>query len=452
MHPYGCFLESMFETIVALATPPMKSALAVVRLSGDDCFEVVSKCFSKSITKIDKRTLLVGSILDGEKKIDDVVLCAYKGPKSFTGEDSVEIICHGSTLISHQIIEILLQKGARLATNGEFSSRAFIHQKIDLIQAEAINDAINATTKEAKDLSMLSLSGETSQLIVPIKTKLADILSLIEVNIDYPEYQDIEVANKDLIIKYCDEINSSVDKLISEGEQARIIKDGIKVAIVGKPNVGKSSLLNALVGEEKAIVTDIAGTTRDVVEGEINLKGIVLHLLDTAGIRDVDDKVESIGVERSKKTLKEAELIIVVLDGSKELEQEDDEILKMTEGMNRIIVYNKADQLSVKKEDRIYISALEKDISPLVKEIYKNISLDEQAFSRPALNNARQIGLLKRTKESLLKAKEDAQNDLTVDLISVSLLDAYSSILEILGETNQVDLSKEIFSRFCVGK
>ena len=162
MHPTGCFLESMFETIVALATPPMKSALAVVRLSGDDCFEVVSKCFSKSITNIDKRTLLVGSILDGDKKIDDVVLCVYKGPKSFTGEDSVEIICHGSTLISHQIIEILLQKGARLATNGEFSSRSFIHQKIDLIQAEAINDAINATTKEAKDLSMLSLSGETS--------------------------------------------------------------------------------------------------------------------------------------------------------------------------------------------------------------------------------------------------------------------------------------------------
>ena len=452
MHPTGCFLESMFETIVALATPPMKSALAVVRLSGDDCFEVVSKCFSKSITNIDKRTLLVGSILDGDKKIDDVVLCVYKGPKSFTGEDSVEIICHGSTLISHQIIEILLQKGARLATNGEFSSRSFIHQKIDLIQAEAINDAINATTKEAKDLSMLSLSGETIKLIVPIKTKLADIMSLIEVNIDYPEYQDIEVANKDTIVKYCDEINASVDKLISEGEQARIIKDGIKVAIVGKPNVGKSSLLNALVGEEKAIVTDIAGTTRDVVEGEINLKGIVLHLLDTAGIRNVDDKVESIGVERSKKTLKEAELVIVVLDGSKELEQEDNEILEMTENTNRIIVYNKADQIVSQKQNNIYISALENNIDPLVKEIYKNIGLDEQAFSRPALNNARQIGLLRRVKESLLKAKEDALNDLTVDLISVSLLDAYSSILEILGETNQVDLSKEIFSRFCVGK
>lgn len=450
MHPYGCFLKSMFETIVALATPPMKSALAIIRLSGDDCFEVVSKCFSKSILNIKERTLLVGSIFDKDKKIDDVVLCVYKGPKSFTGEDSVEIICHGSTLISHEIIEILLQNGARLATNGEFSSRAFIHQKIDLIQAESINDAINATTKEAKDLSLLSLSGETSKLIRPLKTKLADIISLIEVNIDYPEYQDIEVANKEKIVSYCDELISEINKLIAEGEQARIIKDGIKVAIVGKPNVGKSSLLNALLGEDKAIVTDIAGTTRDVVEGEINLNGVVLHLLDTAGIREANDKVESIGVERSKKAVKEAELVIVVL--SENIEKEDQEILDMTNNTNRIIVYNKADQIKDKKDNNIYISALQNDIKPLVNEIYKNVGLDEQAFSRPALNNTRQIGLLKQAKESLLKAKEDALNDLTVDLLSVSLMNAYSAILEILGEANQIDISKEIFSRFCVGK
>ena len=450
MHPKGCFLKSMFETIVALATPPMKSALAIIRLSGDDCFEVVSKCFSKSIINIKERTLLVGSIFDKDKKIDDVVLCVYKGPKSFTGEDSVEIICHGSTLISHEIIEILLQNGARLATNGEFSSRAFIHQKIDLIQAESINDAINATTKEAKDLSLLSLSGETSKLIRPLKTKLADIISLIEVNIDYPEYQDIEVANKEKIISYCDELVATIHKLVDEGEQARIIKDGIKVAIVGKPNVGKSSLLNALLGEDKAIVTDIAGTTRDVVEGEINLNGVVLHLLDTAGIREASDKVESIGVERSKKAVKDAELVIVVL--SENIEKEDREILDMTEGTNRIIVYNKADQIKDKKDNNIYISALQNDIKPLVNEIYKNVGLDEQAFSRPALNNTRQLGLLKQAKESLLKAKEDALNDFTVDLLSVSLMNAYSAILEILGEANQIDISKEIFSRFCVGK
>ena len=441
----------MFETIVALATPPLKSALAIIRVSGDDCFDVVSRCFSKDIREIDKRTLLVGEIVDKNLVIDQVVLCVYKGPKSFTGEDLVEIICHGSMLIANQIIEVLLKNGARLATNGESSSRAFLHGKIDLIQAESINDVINATTKEAKQLSIQSLKGEVSNLVLPIKKSIADLISLIEVNIDFPEYEDIEVANKDLIAKSINDINPRIEKLIADGQKAKIIKDGIKVAIVGKPNVGKSSLLNALVGEEKAIVTDIAGTTRDVVEGEINLKGVVLHLLDTAGIRDVDDRVESIGVDRARKSINDAELVIVVLDGSKELDEQDNEILDITKDKNRIIVYNKRD---IKKADdnSINISALNKDVQPLVDEIYRVVGLDEQSFKQPGLNNTRQLGLLANAHESLLKAKEDALNDLPVDLVSVSLMEAYTSILEILGEANQIDLSKEIFSRFCVGK
>ena len=441
----------MFETIVALATPPMKGALAIIRLSGDDCFDVVSKVFSKDLRKINKRTLLVGSIMDKDERIDDVVLAAYKGPKSFTGEDSVEIICHGSVLIANQIIKVLLQSGARYATNGEFSSRAFLHQKIDLVQAESINDIINATTSEAKKISMMALQGDVSRLVTPVKTALADILSLIEVNIDFPEYEDIEVANKEKIIDTSKKIIEQINVLIKDGEKAKVIKEGLKVAIVGKPNVGKSSLLNALVGEDKAIVTDIAGTTRDVVEGEINLKGIVLHLLDTAGIRDVEDKVESIGVAKSKKAIEEAELVIVVLDGSSQLDEQDQEILKMTENSNRIIVYNKND---IKTQDLpgISISALNNDVSALVNEIYKVVGLSEESFSTPALNNTRQIGLLRKAKESLLKAQEDALNDLPVELISVSLNDAYMAILEILGEANQADLSKEIFSRFCVGK
>ena len=444
----------MFETIVALATPPMKSALAIIRASGDDCFEIVSKCFSKDITNIQERTLLIGSILNksSDLKIDDVVVAVYKGPKSFTGEDLVEIICHGSSLISQQIIDVLLENGARLATNGEFSSRAFLHQKIDLVQAEAINDIINATTKEAKDISMLSLSGKTSELLVPVKTRLADIISLIEVNIDYPEYEDIEVANKQQVITICDEIISWINKLIDDGEKAKIIKDGIKVAIVGKPNVGKSSLLNALVGEDKAIVTDIAGTTRDVVEGEINLNGVVLHLLDTAGIRESYDVVENIGVDRAKKSIKEAEIVIVVLDASNELDENDKEILEITKDLNRIIIYNKADKANHLDDDGIYVSALKQDIKPLVREIYKLVGLDEQTFKQPALNNTRQIGLLKQARMALLKAKEDAENDLTVDLVSINLMEAYNAILDILGERNRTDLSKEIFSRFCVGK
>jgi len=442
----------MFETIVALATPPLKSALAIIRLSGDDCFDIVSPMFNKDLREITEKTILYGAIVDGDEKIDQVVLLAYKGPRSFTGEDSVEIICHGSMLIVNQIISLAIKHGARLATHGEFSSRAFFHNKIDLIQAESINDVINATTQESKKLSLLSLDGEVTKMVTPIRSKIADILSLIEVNIDFPEYEDIEIANKEKVLEYVDLINDKINRLISNGQKAKIIKDGIRVAIVGKPNVGKSSLLNALIGEDKAIVTDIAGTTRDIVEGDINLKGVVLHLLDTAGIRDSKDFVESIGIDKAKESIKKAELVIVVLDASKTLDAEDDAILRITEDLNRIIVYNKSDKKIIQEVNGLFISALKKDISPLVDEIYRTLGLDDQAFKTPALNNARQIGLLERAKESLLIAKEDALNDLPIDLVAVSIRDAYEAILEILGEVNQIDISKEIFARFCVGK
>lgn len=440
------------ETIVALATAPIKSALAIIRVSGDDAFELVSKCFSKDIRKIKERTLLFGNIVDDSKVIDEVVLAIYKGPKSFTGEDLVEIMCHGSMLIANEIIELLLSKGARYATNGEYSSRAFLNGRIDLIQAEAINDVINASSKEAKELSILSLKGKTSELILPIKKRIADVLSLIEVNIDYPEYEDIEVANKSHVISLVDELVPQINSLVESGEKGLIIKEGIKVALVGKPNVGKSSLLNALLGESKAIVTDIAGTTRDVVEGEINLNGVILHLLDTAGIRESTDQVESIGVNKSKEAISKADLVIVLLDASKELDKQDKDILDLVKDIPHVIVYNKADKLVSKDSDKLYISALNNDINPLKEEIYKALGIKEEAFRTPSLNNVRQLGLLKAAKEALLKAKEDAENDLSIDLVSVSLMDAYNAILEILGEYKQTDISKEIFSRFCVGK
>ena len=440
------------ETIVALATPPMKSALAIIRVSGDDAFKIVSKCFSKDITIITERTLMFGNIVDNDKVVDEVVLAIYKGPKSFTGEDLVEIMCHGSMLIANEIIELLLKFGARLATNGEYSSRAFLNNRIDLIQAEAINDVINSTTKEAKELSFLSLKGKTSELILPIKTRIADVLALIEVNIDYPEYEDIEVTNKTHIINLADELVPQIDTLVSNGQKGLIIKEGIKVALVGKPNVGKSSLLNALLGESKAIVTDIAGTTRDVVEGEINLNGVVLHLLDTAGIRDTRDKIENIGVSKSIETIKKADLAIILLDASNELDKEDKEIIELCKDIPHIIVYNKSDKLESKEDDKLYISALNNDISKLKDAIYQELGLKEETFKTPSLNNVRQLGLLQNAKESLLKAKKDAEADLPVDLLSVSLMDAYNAVLEILGEYNQRDISKEIFSRFCVGK
>ena len=440
----------MFETIVALATAPIKSALSIVRLSGDDVLDVVSKCCSKDLRDIKERTILYASIVDKGEKVDDVVLLVYKGPKSFTGEDSVEIICHGSPLIAKQIVEICMENGARMATNGEFSSRAFMHNKIDLVQAEAINDVINATTKEAKKLNLLSLDGKTSELLKPIKTRLADILSLIEVNIDYPEYEDIEVANKEKIVAVSLELIKMIDSLIEDGQKAQIINEGVKVAIVGKPNVGKSSLLNAFLGEDRAIVTEVAGTTRDVIEGHVNIDGVVLHLYDTAGIHESNDRIESIGIEKSKKTINDADVVIVVLDGSNEIDDEDKQILEYTKELHPIVVYNKSDIST--QGDRLSISALNNNIEPLIKKIKEVIGLDEISFSKPALNNARQIGLLKKAKEAILKAKQDAENDLTIDLVSVSLLEAYTAILEILGEANQMDLAKEIFSRFCVGK
>ena len=440
------------ETIVALATAPLKSALAIIRVSGDDAFKIVSKCFSKDITDIQERTLLFGNIVNEDKVIDEVVLAIYKGPKSFTGEDLVEIICHGSVLIANEIIELLIKYGARMATNGEYSSRAFLNNKIDLIQAEAINDVINSTTKEAKELSILSLKGKTSELILPIKARIADVLSLIEVNIDYPEYEDIEVANKEHVISLVNELVPQIDTLVSNGQKGLIIKEGIKVALVGKPNVGKSSLLNALLGESKAIVTDIAGTTRDVVEGEINLNGVVLHLLDTAGIRDTGDKIENIGVSKSIETIKKADLVIVLLDATNKLDKEDEEIIALCKDIPHIVVYNKSDKVDSKDDDKLYISALNNDISKLKDAIYKELGLKDETFKTPSLNNVRQLGLLQSAKESLLRAKLDAEADLPVDLLSVSLMDAYNAILEILGEYNQRDISKEIFARFCVGK
>ena len=442
----------MLDTIVAVATAPIKSALAIIRVSGSDAFSLVSKIFTSDLTKVTKRTSFFGKIRTNGKNIDEVVLLAYKGPQSFTGEDVVEIITHGSPLITNEIIEILLGLGARIALNGEFSARAYANNKIDLIQAEAINDMINATTKEAKNLALLSLSGEASAIIQPIKEKIADILSLIEVNIDYPEYEDIEQANKEMIISAIDKINLDIAKLINEGNQGKIIKEGINVAIVGKPNVGKSSLLNAFLQEEKAIVTDIAGTTRDIVEGSVNVKGITLHLFDTAGIRESQDRVEKIGIHKAKKTIEDADLVLLVLDASGKLTKEDEDLLEMTKDKKRLIVHNKADLKLDDKKDAIYVSAIQKDVSVLEEKIISLFGIEEKSYFRPSLNNARQLGLLEKVREYLKLAKRDAEEDLPVDLISVNLHGAYYAILEILGEHNDNDLTDEIFSRFCVGK
>ena len=441
----------MFETIVALATAPLKSALSIVRLSGDDCFFVVNKIFSKDLTKYTKNSIIHGKIIDGTETVDDVVLLLYIAPHSFTGENSVEIISHGSPIIFNKIIDLCIKSGARLATGGEFSSRAYFHGKMNLMEAESINDLINAESEESKKISMMALEGKTSLLIEPIKTKLGDLLSNIEVNIDYPEYLDIEEANNEKIVEFCRDILKYIDELIKNGNKGNIIKDGIKVAIVGKPNVGKSSILNALLNEEKAIVTSIKGTTRDIVEGKINLNGVIINLFDTAGIRESSDVVEEIGIKKSIEKLNDSDIVLCVFD-SANFDNEDKEILELVKNKKHIIVYNKSDLIKEKVADNLYISALNKDIEPLKNKILEILDLKKENYENPSIANVRELGLLRNIKEILKNVLRDTENNVPIDIINSEIKEAYLKTLSITGEDFDFDISKEIFSRFCVGK
>lgn len=435
------------ETIVALASAPMKSALAIIRLSGDNCFNVVSKVFSKDLTKVIKRDIHVGYIQEHGQKIDQVVLLTYVAPNSFTGENSVEIICHGSMLIADQIIRSLIAHGARMAVNGEFSSRAYLNGKIDLVQAEGINDMINAVSEEAKDMSMFALTGETSKTFLPIKEKLGQLLSQVEVNIDYPEYEDIEQISKSKVIECCAEISAIIQDLVKNGEKNRIFSNGIKIAIVGKPNVGKSSLLNCLIKEEKAIVTEIAGTTRDIVEGQFVLNGVPVFLFDTAGLHESDDRIEKIGIEKAKQTIEKCDLVLYVVDET----GSDKNLYGLIKDKKHIVVHNKADLLDKISNKGLYISALNNNIQSLLDEIIKMFELD-QIKVQPSFTNTRQLGLLKSIFEHIQVAIDDAKKDQPIDLVSASLMLAYNAALDLLGESNKNDLTDEIFSRFCVGK
>lgn len=437
----------MFETIVALATPSLKSALAIIRLSGGDAFNIVNQIFTKDILKNKKRDIYFGYIKDEEKTIDQVVILTYVAPHSFTGEDCLEIICHGSMVIANEIINLLISKGARYATNGEFSSRAFLNNKIDLVQAEAINDMINASTSEAKDLSLLALKGENSKLFIPIQKKIADLLSQLEVNIDFPEYEDIEEISKEEVIKYAQEIIDELEPLIKKGEHDKIYREGVKIALVGKPNVGKSSLLNALISEEKAIVTPIAGTTRDIVEGECNIGGVLFRFFDTAGVHESSDLIEQIGINKALDIIKNCDLVIYIVDEDKY----DEEMLNLIKDKKHIIVHNKMDLTNTRNKNEIYVSALNKNINSLIEEIKKVMEIDEINI-KPSFNNSRQIGLLKAIVINLKQALNDAKEGLSTDLISASILLAYNASLDLLGKNNKNDLTDEIFSRFCVGK
>ena len=441
----------MNDVIVALATAPMESAIAVIRVSGEYSFELLEKIFDRNI-KIEGHKAYFGNVVDGEEIIDEVIVSVFVGPKSFTGENSFEISCHGGMFIVNKIIQACIKNGARMANRGEFSKRAYLNGKIDLIQAEAINDMIRATSDEESKLAVMSLKGSTSKMIHEVKEKMIQILSNIEVNIDYPEYDDAEVVTKEVAQLKLLELRKEIKNIIKDAEIGRIIKDGIEVAIVGKPNVGKSSLLNALLDEDKAIVTNIEGTTRDIVEGQINIDGLKLNLLDTAGIRNSEDNVEKIGIEKSIKTINEADLVLLVFDASRGLDDEDIKLLDMTKGKNVINVINKIELNEGCTLEGIRISAKNKNIDNLKEEIKSKVGYSYNHENKPLLTNIRQIGLLESCLKNIESSLKELDKGTPIDLVSIDLSKGLLDLEDILGNRSKVNLSEEIFSRFCLGK
>ena len=442
----------MFEnTIAAISTSLQDGAISIIRLSGDHAIEITQKIFDRNIMDAKSHTIHYGFIIDSDKNpVDEVLISIFRAQKTYTREDIVEINCHGGTFITRKILSMVLSAGADLAKPGEFTQRAFYHGRIDLSQAEAVQDMIDASNNTAATMAIHGIKGSVKKLLQPLIDDLMDIIAQIEVNIDYPEYEDVEqLTTNDLLPKTSDWLEK-IDHILSRVQTGQMLKKGIDTIIVGKPNVGKSSLLNALLEEDKAIVTDIAGTTRDLVEGQIHIGSVQLNLIDTAGIRESSDKIEQIGIEKSQEKLKDAKLVLLVFDGSKELDDEDKQLLELTKDKMRLIIYNKLDQAEANK-DGIWISAANKEIQPLIdalENLYQNDLLKED----PLLSNERQIGLLNQAKEDMLRAKEAMDMMVEPDLIEIDIQAAHDHLKEILGEVHREDLLDTLFSKFCLGK
>ena len=440
------------EPIIALATPPLKSALAVIRLSGEGVFAITDRFFSRPVSALKERSVLPGTFSFEGSPIDQIVLLAYPGPHTMTGEDVVEICCHGSMVIVSEIVKAYLSCGVRYATAGEFTSRAFYHGKMDLVEAEAVNDLINATTAEAKNAALLSLNGQVSPIVQTLKDDISALLALVEVGIDFPEYDEEEKIDGQKLMDGCLRIRALLRDLVQKGEQSRVYREGVNLALVGKPNVGKSSLLNALLEQNKAIVSDVPGTTRDVVEGSLSIQGIPVRLLDTAGIRESEDLIERLGVEKSKESIQEADLVLFVREAGKELDDEERSLQKLVEGKRVLTVFNKTDLYQWQEENGIYVSAISGDVRALKDAIVKAWGVEENAYKVPSFGNARELGILKRIDAEIAEVIEGVENGVLLDLLSAILQNAYNDVRELLGEDATHDLTDEIFSRFCVGK
>lgn len=458
-----------FDTIAAISTPPGEGAISIVRLSGDQALTIANKVYqsgNKQLLDVPSHTIHYGHIVDpkSEQLVDEVMVSVMRAPRTFTREDVVEINCHGGIVVVNQILQLLLREGARLAEPGEFTKRAFLNGRVDLSQAEAVMDLIRAKTDKAMGVALNQLDGNLSALIRSLRQEILETLAQVEVNIDYPEYDDVEELTTKLLLEKAQMIQQRIEVLLATSQQGKVLREGLSTAIIGRPNVGKSSLLNHLLREEKAIVTDIAGTTRDVIEEYVNVRGVPLKLIDTAGIRETEDIVEQIGVARSRKALAESELILLVLNQSEPLTIEDEQLLEATKGLKRIILLNKTDLPKQLEEDKL-LSLIE-DEPVFAVSVANNEGLDRletaiselffggQTGERDAtyVSNTRHIALLEKAAISLQEVIAGIDSGMPVDLVQMDMTRCWDYLGEVVGDSVQDELITQLFSQFCLGK
>jgi len=451
----------MNDTIVAISTALGVGAISIIRISGKEAVEIVNNLTkSKKLNTYNSHTIHYDHIVEGEEIIDEVLISIMLAPKTFTREDVVEINCHGGIATTNKILELLLNSGCRLAEPGEFTKRAFLNGRIDLIEAEGIMDLINSKTEVYRKLAMNQVKGNISNLINNLRQSILEVLANINVNIDYPEYEDIEEYTVDLLKDKLNEIETKINEIIKKSENSQIIKEGINVSLIGRPNVGKSSLLNCLLETEKAIVTDIAGTTRDCVEGTITIDGILVNFIDTAGIRKTDDVVENIGVNKSFDMLEKANLVLFLLNNNEKLNEEEKQILKQLENKNYLIVINKndlenkIDLENIDENNIVRISALNNEgIDNLKQKIKQIFNLDKiQTDDLTYLSNARVMSLFNECKIYLDEIKLGINNNVPIDMLEIDLKKLWTTLGKVIGQTYEDELIDQLFSQFCLGK
>ena len=453
----------MEDTICAISTSIGIGAISIVRVSGPEAISIVNKIFKgKDLTKVESHTINYGHIVDQDIIVDEVLVSIMKAPKTFTTEDVVEINTHGGIAPTNKVLELLLENGCRLAEPGEFTKRAFLNGRIDLLEAESVMDMIDSKTDIQRKMAMNGINGKTSNLINELRSDMVQIISNINVNIDYPEYDDVDIITNDVLIPKITNLKDKINKILKESINGKIIKDGIKTAIIGKPNVGKSSLLNALLEEDKAIVTDIAGTTRDIVEGTISINGIVLNMIDTAGIRDTEDIIENIGVEKSRKIMTEADLVLFMLNNNEEVTEDLIELSTHLVDKKYLVLVNKIDlermldldKLNIDKDKIINLSIINNQgIDELKDKIVELFKLNELETKDPTyLSNTRSISILKNCLKKTEEIEESLKNNLPIDMIELDIKAIWEELGKINGSTYEEELLDEMFKRFCLGK